>query len=302
MFLKQTTPPLSSSSSKQSIRGPPRPQSRETENPGPEREDDQDSSQHSPFQPFFTLVEDVHTSEYSHPTVHYIFSDDDPDIVTEATLRSLENEHDQVPNTGKGKTRESESREGSGESSPHKQPLLPPPVPGVKDNYIILDIEPNVIEGQEHAETAGAERMMRSISTSPPANQPQQPLAKYKVTSAHSLTPAWQVLNTDIVPAPTFENQEHPQDGGWMLQIRGTAGFPTPPAVPAEREKGSQRLEEMMDQFAKRMGELRMVMEAGDVFSTEQGQKDQGQEGPSTGNEDDGGSTAEARSQEDPGK
>ena len=32
------------------------------------------------FKPFFTLIEDPETGDHHHPTVHYIFSDDDPEI------------------------------------------------------------------------------------------------------------------------------------------------------------------------------------------------------------------------------
>lgn len=51
-----------------------------------------------------------------------------------------------------------------------------------------------------------------------------------------------------------------------MLKIRGTSGLPpTIPTREKEREGGSQnqRLEEMMEQFAKRMEELRGVIESG---------------------------------------
>lgn len=40
-----------------------------------------------PFQPFFTLVTDSATRATHHPQVHYIFSDDDPDILTDALAR-----------------------------------------------------------------------------------------------------------------------------------------------------------------------------------------------------------------------
>ncbi|KAF2484150.1 hypothetical protein BDY17DRAFT_295101 [Neohortaea acidophila] len=42
------------------------------------------------FKPFFTLVEDPANSDHQHPTVHYLFSDDDPDILTSAVLDTLE--------------------------------------------------------------------------------------------------------------------------------------------------------------------------------------------------------------------
>lgn len=38
------------------------------------------------FRPFFTLVEDSSTGEHHHPEVHYIFSDDDPDTLTNSIL------------------------------------------------------------------------------------------------------------------------------------------------------------------------------------------------------------------------
>lgn len=41
------------------------------------------------FKAFFTLIEDPETGEHHHPTVHYVFSDDDPDILTNAALNSL---------------------------------------------------------------------------------------------------------------------------------------------------------------------------------------------------------------------
>lgn len=40
-----------------------------------------------PFQPLFTLVTDSATHATHHPEVHYIFSDDDPEILTEALAR-----------------------------------------------------------------------------------------------------------------------------------------------------------------------------------------------------------------------
>lgn len=42
------------------------------------------------FKPFFTLIQDPEMGEYQHPTVHYIFSDDDPEILTSAFLDTLD--------------------------------------------------------------------------------------------------------------------------------------------------------------------------------------------------------------------
>lgn len=288
MSLPKLTPNTAPSSSPSAApQGPP---DQPAQPPDP-ASDDQPSSpapqpqpQHQ-FQPFFTLIENAHSAEYLHPTVHYIFSDDDTDIVTEAALRSLEGEQDgkkagtrdrDEDRLYRGRNEGGDSQDESGQSSPRKESLLPPPLPGVKDNYIILDVEETSVDRQrqpqpETAEPGPAGPGTRSLSTSPatqpPYPQPQQ--QPYKVTSAHSLTPSWQVLQTEIVPAPTFDSNSdtsEPVNGAMMLKIRGTPGLPA--GIPGrerdgDRERGSQRLEEMMDQFAKRMGELRMVIEAG---------------------------------------
>lgn len=282
---------------------------------------------HSQFQPFFTLVEDANTGEYHHPTVHYIFSDDDTDILTEAAVRSLESEKDS--STG-GKRpiqlRQGESDEdGSGYneedelSDLRKDDLLPPPIPGVRDSYIILDVEPTPRTETNPNNTGGTNSMSTSPATHPAAiphqqnQQPQQQTPQLTVTSAHSLTPAWQVLNTELVPAPTFENNtsgEQPLNGGLMLKIHGTPGLP-PSVVSKEKDKerGSQRLEDMMDQFAKRMGELRQVIEAGEHMHYESdmeqqqgdGAGEQDHVGDQQGADNDNNTTAGTIEQELPG-
>lgn len=42
------------------------------------------------LRPYFTLVEDTATGEHTHPIVHYIFSDDDPDTVTSSVLDTMD--------------------------------------------------------------------------------------------------------------------------------------------------------------------------------------------------------------------
>ncbi|KAJ6104039.1 hypothetical protein N7523_010359 [Penicillium sp. IBT 18751x] len=232
---------------------------------------DTSSSQHArnSFQPFFTLVEDAHTSDYHHPTVHYIFSDDDTDIVTEAALRSLEGAH--------------LHKDGPKSNDPENSTLLPPPVPGVRENYIVLDVErvlsttpsPDLNPAAVNQTPASIANLgigepkthSRSAGQSPGSN-PQ-----FRVTSAKSFSPGWQVLSSEVVAAPTFENGNgNPGDAGHglMLKIRGTGGL----AGEIGRERGTQRLEDMMDQFAKRMQELQMVIEAADIHN-DQGVKEE---------------------------
>jgi hypothetical protein len=307
----------SSSSSKQSLRGnttsPSRPRTihrqlsgqqqqqqpdHATASPGPAQtanhsgqlEGQQQDAVNPPepeFQPFFTLIEDANSSEYYHPTVHYVFSDDDPELVTEAALRALEtggvNEH--------SRRHEEQSEQGyidegseMAQYGSRKQSLLPPPIPGVKERYIILDVEPSVTQPYEQGPSSAPDAAAQvataagaaSMSTSP-AQQRQQNIAPqhsgqaFRITSAHSLTPDWQVLNTQLGPAPSFDTLHNNQNntsepssnGALMLRIEGTAGFPRDIAPGRGEDNRDHSLEEMMEQFEKRMGELRRVIEAG---------------------------------------
>ena len=236
-------------------------------------------------QPFFTLIEDTHTSEYYHPTVHYIFSDDDTDIVTEAALRSLESEQDALPNpSNKGKSKavhrhppsvgEHESETPYEDDNPtRKESLLPDPIPGVRDNYIILDIDhvPPRQENEYHAGMSPGTHLQNQpqgptpdIANPPITEQQLPPQGQFRITSGHSLSPSWQILNTQLLPAPTFENSsKKPLNDGLMLQIQGTSGLPFG-ILGRDKEASGQRLEDMMDQFARRMEELRLVIENGE--------------------------------------
>jgi hypothetical protein len=243
---------------------------------------------HPAFQPFFTLIEDAHTSDYHHPTVHYIFSDDDSDIVMEAALRSLSAQQEALSDSKKDQiahthvSPQDEIKDPS-DSVPAKTTLLPPPVPGVRENYIILDVEPSPMT---EAQTAILEQLApgkgdtKSLSSSP-ANQsalPQEAQPQYRVTAAQSFSSTWQVLNTEIVPAPTFENSNPGESPGHglMLKIRGTAGLPDQKGKDGEG-KGGQKLEEMMDQFAKRMSELQVVIDAAETASSKEHTKGEGE-------------------------
>ncbi|KAI5370224.1 hypothetical protein Slin15195_G011020 [Septoria linicola] len=62
----------------------------EADVPYPEMEDQPTLQPPDNFKPFFTLVEDPVTGEHHHPTVHYIFADDDPEILSNAALETLD--------------------------------------------------------------------------------------------------------------------------------------------------------------------------------------------------------------------
>ncbi|MCJ1353411.1 MAG: hypothetical protein MMC33_003397 [Icmadophila ericetorum] len=183
-----------------------------TENPPP----------NTTLSPFFTLVEDVQSSEHYHPVVHYIFSDDESDLITDAALRIHENAAQQDGS----KTATSGSRAATLELSESAV---------VKERYIILDL---AADGTE-------------------------------VVSAQSMTPDWQVLCTEITPAPTLDGStgdrgSGTEDGkgkekgkGMMLRVVGTEA--RKPVEVAEAERLG--LEGLVDEYAKRMEELRRVVE-----------------------------------------
>jgi len=42
------------------------------------------------FRPFFTVIEDPESGDHYHPSVHYVFADDDQDILTDAALTAID--------------------------------------------------------------------------------------------------------------------------------------------------------------------------------------------------------------------
>ncbi|KAJ5109496.1 hypothetical protein N7456_006171 [Penicillium angulare] len=243
--------------------------------PAVEAHDTSATPQHPNFHPFFTLVEDQQTGEYHHPTVHYIFSDDDTDIITAAALRSLESQQDALSSSKRDQLQREETDPLEGD----KPAPLPPPIPGVRDNYLVLDVEP--VPTEEDRTTATATDIHApAIDTqgpgylSPSPGQQETVTAgaantsyppQFRVAAAKSFSPTWQVLQTEMTPAPRFENNEASDTTGHglMLKIRGTSGLPY--ISESTKDHGAHRLEEMMDQFAKRMSELQTVIDSVEV-------------------------------------
>lgn len=264
----------------------------ETENHIEEAQKRPDPS-HPAFQPFFTLIEDAHTSDYYHPTVHYIFSDDDTDIVTEAALRSLAAQQEALSDSKKDQIAQTQApniqdeTEGPSDPDSGKTTLLPPPVPGVRENYLILDVEPSPSTpevaptnsiSEPPAPSKGGGGGTKSLSSSPanPSSLPPghvQPQPQYRITAAQSFSSRWQVLHTEVVPAPTFENSNSGESPGQglMLNIRGTGGS----SVEVDTGDKERRLEEMMDQFAKRMSELQVVIDAAEAELKEEDREEE---------------------------
>ncbi|MCJ1414780.1 hypothetical protein MMC32_001108 [Xylographa parallela] len=76
-----------------------------------------------PFSPFFTLIEDAHSPTTHHPTVHYIFSDDDSDLLTNTLLHIHDSQAAPRPDTQSRST-----------SSPIRAEQK------IKERYVVLDL------------------------------------------------------------------------------------------------------------------------------------------------------------------
>lgn len=134
------------------------------------------------FSPFFALVEDATTAEHHHPSVHYVFSDDDPELHTAVFMRALGDNAPASPTATKHHDGAAEEEEEGGGGD-----LLPPPAPGVRERYIVVDLTP---DGQG-------------------------------VAGATSLSRDWQVVGTAVAPAPSFaEDGADDAGGGGALMLR----------------------------------------------------------------------------------
>jgi hypothetical protein len=164
------------------------------------------------FQPFFTLIQTPSTPEYHHPTVHYIFADDDAEIITEAACRALtQDEIQSFPATAEGSK-------------------LPRPLNGVREHYILLDVQPD---------DAGS---------------------GYEVTRASSLSSEWQVMNSSISTAPTIDDTDPESGEGLMLKIEGLGAISETESGEAGRNKEKESLQNALGRFEKGLADIsRMV-------------------------------------------
>jgi hypothetical protein len=140
------------------------------------------------FKPFFTLIDDTTSGEHFHPYVHYVFADDDPAIVTAASMRSLGlDDTKYMPHDAQddGERQQAHERGSEDGEEPLVESPLPPPIPGVKEHYLIVDL--------------GADGRT--------------------IVDAQSLSPEWQITESSIRTAPSFD--ESSPDQGYMLRVEG---------------------------------------------------------------------------------
>lgn len=166
------------------------------------------------FNPFFTLIEDSTSGEHYHPYVHYVFSDDDPVIVTAAAMRSLGlDDTEYLPQTTP--PQEEDKRYNDDGEEDHRsdglvESPLPPPIPGVKERYMIIDV---AADG-------------------------------HTIVDAQSLSSEWQITNTNIRTAPSFDDES--PDHGYMLRIDGVE-VPTKSKGKAKGQPGESKLKDARD-------------------------------------------------------
>lgn len=94
------------------------------------------------FQPFFALIEDTSTGEHYHPSTFYIFSDDEPEIITDASICALNSSA--APSTAQAYADLASS------AVVHTSPL-PAPKLRMKERYLVIDMAPDgqaVVEAQ----------------------------------------------------------------------------------------------------------------------------------------------------------
>ncbi|KAF2751746.1 hypothetical protein M011DRAFT_379574, partial [Sporormia fimetaria CBS 119925] len=182
--------------------------------PYPEPTSEQDLLPPPNFNPFFTLIEDTTSGDHHHPYVHYVFADDDPVIVTAAAMRSLglDDTHYLPQNIPDREHEHSLGHHGEAEEeSVHQaESPLPPPIPGVKERYILVNV---AADG-------------------------------HTVVDAQSMSPDWQITSADVRSAPSFD-QESP-DHTYMLQIKGVE-LPRKGKGKAKGEAGEGKLKQAMD-------------------------------------------------------
>ncbi|KAJ6151720.1 hypothetical protein N7470_006848 [Penicillium chermesinum] len=197
--------------------------------------------------PFFTMIEDESMNRpYSgpiFPAVHYIFEDDDTDILTEAGLRSMD---------------DLDMHSDDQDVDHDATSLLPPPADDAGDGNGPV---------YRRGSLRSRERSPADFLPVPSRSQPQ-----YRIARSQSLSSGWQVLGSELVPAPTFENGDPSQSSshGLMLKIRGADRMPA--TFADSRDKS---LEDMIGHFSKRMTELRAIFEEANLEIFE-GQQEEG--------------------------
>lgn len=273
-----------------------------------------------PFQPLFTLVTDSTTRATHHPRVHYIFSDDDPDILTEALAHygPQKQQNTLSSPSGSGTTLEARDRP--------RQPSTASITTPNNERVIILDLVPKANTATTTTTTATTAHSDEHSAAAATAASAGGGGGGYDVAWASSLSSDWAVVSARISPmaddinasstgagpnaAGDPDGENNPQQQQLILRIEGLGLDAVAPsrapgtrarrsstatatgagagaagrrpsiedrgdlrmsgssgAAPQGQGQGQERGREdyaaIMDEFDRRMGVLRKVVDAG---------------------------------------
>ncbi|KAI9731824.1 MAG: hypothetical protein M1818_007689 [Claussenomyces sp. TS43310] len=190
------------------------------------------------LQPFFTLIADTATSMTHHPQqVHYLFSDDDTELLTAACLQASD-----------PLTADTSADIASG--SRHLQD------PTSSSSSSIVYGEP------QYAQDRARENRILLLDVDASGT---------KVVKAHSLTPNWQILSASLMPAPTWNaptQEGQSEDNSTMLRIEGTDGYEGAKAKTKglglqDVSLGEEEFAALMQNFDEKMKLLRTIVDSG---------------------------------------
>ncbi|KAK6340921.1 hypothetical protein TWF696_009234 [Orbilia brochopaga] len=237
-----------------------------------------------PFAPFFTLIQDATTASHFHPTVRYVFSDDDFDPLAvlpqphESLPGSLANSHHaagSTPHSGSGSQADVDSNHGGsgtfGKAHPHRR----------------RDRDRTTTTTGSSKQHISAERVLL-VDVSADGTG---------ILAAHSLSPDWQINAVSVTKAPTWLDDTHHSHttagsttrhtntsssnantdgggggggGGLMLTIEGVGRHRRktsdvlPLNLPGKDGKGKSpvdALEELVGVYAERLERLQSVVD-----------------------------------------
>jgi hypothetical protein len=222
--------------------------------------------QSQPLQPFFMLVEDTVTREHFHPTVHYIFADDDQELVTEAALQSLRGTGFDGRTSRNDEPQESSEESEAGQVPDRKGVKGKAREPSAREHCLVVDVK--LYGEQSRARQQGIGLGLGEGGASRSAEEAQtadiEAHPGLAIASAHSMSADWQVTKATLDRAPTMGDGD---EQGLMLRIEGRGYVDVSAGTGSQGGGGEQRagesMEEMIERFERGLEDLRGLMDGG---------------------------------------
>lgn len=152
------------------------------------------------FHPLFTLVTDTTSRATHHPRVHYIFSDDDPDILTHALAQYQQQSEQRIQQQRRQSPAKGPSPSGSTSNKPlsqhHQSSSSSSPVPQLapSDRAIVLDLVPKLNTLSSGDDPVAATSTMTATASALSS--------QYEVAWASSLSVDWAVVSAKLSAMP----------------------------------------------------------------------------------------------------